>query len=121
MPVTTLFSLKDICKSCHAFCLIAFSLDKRVSPLALSTFSINTSASSPTSISDFWPGLENSLNGIRPSLFKPTSIVTISFSIETTFPRAILFSFADEFFNEVEINSSYSELDILLLLCWLML
>ena len=35
------------------FCLTAFSLDKSVSPLALSTFSINTSVSSPTSISDF--------------------------------------------------------------------
>ena len=59
---------KHSCKSCQAFCLTAFSLERVVSPLALSTCSIKTSVVSPILTSAFWPGLENSFNGIRPSL-----------------------------------------------------
>ena len=43
---------------------------------------MNTSVSSPTFISALCPGLENSFKGILPSLFNPTSTVTISFSID---------------------------------------
>ena len=42
-----------------------------------------------------------------------TSIVTISFSIEITFPVAILFSLAVDLFNEFEIRVSYSVFEIL--------
>ena len=46
-------------------------------------------------MSEFCPGLENSLES-SSFAFKPTSIVTMSLSIEIILPTAILF-FADKF------------------------
>ena len=116
VPVTTALFVKLSCNSCHAFCLTAFSLDKLVSPFELSRFSMKTSVLSPTLISALCPGLENSFIGTRPSLFKPTSMVTISFSIETIVPEIILFSLIFVSLKAFDNKSSYSEFEILFVL-----
>src|SRR4029079_3742004 len=46
--------------------------------------------SSPTLSSAFWPGAANSRSGTRPSLFRPTSITAMSFSMPVTVPFTTL-------------------------------
>ena len=69
-------------------------------------FSIKTFNVSPSLISAFCPGLENSDKGILPSLLSPTSTIAMSFSIAITFPLTIDFSLLSFCCSDFDINSS---------------
>src|SRR4030081_2097697 len=64
----------------------ALSRDSTASPSAFSIRSRNTSTSSPTLSSPLRPGPVNSRTATRPSVFRPTSMTAMSFSMATTVP-----------------------------------
>ena len=68
----------------------AFSRESTASPFLSSMRSRKTSTVSPTLISGFWPGAENSLSWTRPSDLRPTSMRAKSFSMATTVPLSTL-------------------------------
>ena len=68
----------------------ALSRDSMASPIAFSIRSRNTSTRSPTPTVGSWPAIENSRSGTRPSVFRPTSIMTRSFSIAVIRPSTTL-------------------------------
>ena len=107
----------------HASFLIAFSRLSMVLPPLPSNLSTNTSTSSPTDILVLPPAKANSLNGMRPSLFRPTSTITASLSTATTFPLAICpscFSFFTYSAKRVAKSSVIFKV-LSIFLCWFVL
>ena len=93
-PLTRSLAAKAFSSWFQASSRRAFSRLKTASPMAFSTRSRKTSTMSPTLTSAGRPATENSLSGTRPSIFKPTSIKTKSFSTATMVPLTTVPSMA---------------------------
>ena len=85
-PSTRADSVNSASSLSHAASRRARSRLSIASPFEFSTRSTNTSTSSPTLRSAFWPGAANSRSGTRPSDLRPTSMTAMSFSIAVIMP-----------------------------------